>query len=70
MLKKINYFILSIFIFETLSFIIGFGTHFEHYNYAIMISIVILNSIAIRAIPNVNLINKHHLSKKENKNDI
>ena len=70
MLKKINYFILSIFIFETLSFIIGFGTHFEHYKYAIMISIVILNSIAIRSIPNVNLINKHRLSKKDNKNDI
>ena len=70
MLKKINYFILFIFIFEALSFIIGFGTHFEHYKYAIMISIVILNSIAIRAIPNVNLINKDHLPKMENKNDI
>ena len=69
MLKKINYFILSIFIFETLSFIIGFGTHFEHYKYAIMISIVVLNSVAIKTIPNVNIINKN-VKKKEQKNDI
>tara|TARA_B100000579_G_scaffold267917_1_gene221066 strand:+ start:522 stop:731 length:210 start_codon:yes stop_codon:yes gene_type:complete len=69
MLKKINYFILFIFIFEALSFIIGFGTHFEHYKYAIMISIVVLNSVAIKTIPNVNIINKN-VKKKEQKNDI
>ena len=69
MLKKINYFILFIFIFEALSFIIGFGTHFEHYKYAIMMSIVVLNSVAIKTIPNVNIINKN-VKKKEQKNDI
>ena len=69
MLKKINYFILFIFIFEALSFIIGFGTHFEHYKYAIMISIVVLNSVAIKTIPNVNIINKN-AKKKKQKNDI
>ena len=69
MLKKINYFILFIFIFEALSFIIGFGTHFEHYKYAIMISIVVLNSVAIKTIPSVNIINKN-VKKKEQKNDI
>ena len=69
MLKKINYFILFIFIFEALSFIIGFGTHFEHYKYAIMISIVVLNSAAIKTIPNVNIINKN-AKKKKQKNDI
>ena len=69
MLKKINYFILFIFIFEALSFIIGFGTHFEHYKYAIMISIVVLNSVAIKTIPSVNIINKN-VKKKKQKNDI
>ena len=69
MLKKINYFILFIFIFEALSFIIGFGTHFEHYKYAIMMSIVVLNSVAIKTIPNVNIINKN-AKKKKQKNDI
>ena len=69
MLKKINYFILFIFIFEALSFIIGFGTHFEHYKYAIMMSIMVLNSVAIKTIPNVNIINKN-VKKKEQKNDI
>ena len=69
MLKKINYFILFIFIFEALSFIIGFGTHFEHYKYAIMISIVVLNSVAIKTIPSVNMINKN-VKKKGQKNDI
>tara|TARA_Y100000768_G_C23974813_1_gene682517 strand:- start:428 stop:637 length:210 start_codon:yes stop_codon:yes gene_type:complete len=69
MLKKINYFILFIFIFEALSFIIGFGTHFEHYKYAIMISIVVLNSVAIKTIPSVNIINKN-VKKKGQKNDI
>ena len=67
MLKKINYFILFIFIFEALSLIIGFGTHFEHYKYAIMMSIVILNSVAIKTIPNVNIINKNAKKKEAKK---
>ena len=31
MLKKINYFIVIILSFEFISFIIGYGTHYEHY---------------------------------------
>ena len=37
--------------FETISLLSGFGTHFEHYKYAIMATIVVLNSIATRNIP-------------------
>ena len=48
MLKKINYFILFIFIFEALSFIIGFGTHFEHYKYAIMLTIISINYVVLK----------------------
>ena len=69
MLKRINYFIISIIIFEVLSFIVGSGTHFEHYKYAIMMSIVVLNSVAIKTIPNVNIINKN-AKKRKQKNDI
>mgnify|MGYP001489959925 CR=1 FL=1 len=50
MLKKINYFILSVVLFEFISFFVGFGTHFEHYKYAIMASIVVLNSIVIKSV--------------------
>tara|TARA_Y100001970_G_scaffold250316_1_gene321966 strand:- start:34 stop:243 length:210 start_codon:yes stop_codon:yes gene_type:complete len=50
-LQKINYFIFSIMAFETISLLSGFGTHFEHYKYAIMATIVVLNSIATRNIP-------------------
>ena len=34
--------------FETISLFSGFGTHFEHYKYGIMATIVVLNSVAIR----------------------
>lgn len=43
MLKRINFFIISIIIFEILSFIVGSGTHFEHYKYAIMLTIISIN---------------------------
>ena len=56
MLKKINYFILSVVLFEFVSFFVGFGTHFEHYKYAIMASIVVLNSIVIRSLPKPEII--------------
>ena len=45
MLKQINYFILSIFMLELISLLSGFGTHFEHYKYAIMFSILFFNLI-------------------------
>ena len=48
MLTKINYFILSTILFELISFISGFGTHFEHYKYAIMVSVAVLNLVMIK----------------------
>ena len=48
MLKRINYFITSIIIFEVLSFIVGSGTHFEHYKYAIMLTIISINYVVLK----------------------
>ena len=48
MLKRINYFIISIIIFEVLSFIVGSGTHFEHYKYAIMLTIISTNYLVLK----------------------
>ena len=45
MLKQINYFILSILMLELISLVSGFGTHFEHYKYAIMLSVLFFNLI-------------------------
>ncbi len=62
MLKQINYFILSIFMLELISLLSGFGTHFEHYKYAIMLSVLFFNltiqSVSIESV----------LSKVKNKN--
>ena len=64
MLKKINYFIFSIILFEFISFISRFGTHFEHYKYAIMASIVVINSIMIRSLPKTSKVNAYQTAKK------
>ena len=48
MLKRINYFITSIIIFEVLSFIVGSGTHFEHYKYGIMLTIITINYVVLK----------------------
>jgi len=48
MLKNINLFIVSLLAIEFFSLLLGYGTHFEHYKYAIMLSIVILNYLFIR----------------------
>ena len=48
MLKRINYFIISIIIFEVLSFIVGSGTHFEHYKYGIMLTIISINYVVLK----------------------
>ena len=48
MLKRINYFITSIIIFEVLSFIAGSGTHFEHYKYGIMLTIISINYVVLK----------------------
>ena len=62
MLKQINYFILSIFMLELISLLSGFGTNFEHYKYAIMLSVLFLNLI----IQSVSI--DSVLSKVKNKN--
>ena len=64
MLKKINYFILSIVLFEFFSFISGFGTDFEHYKYAIMASIVVINSIMISSVPKTSKVKAYQSTKK------
>ena len=48
MLKNINLFIASLLAMEIFSLMLGYGTHFEHYKYAIMLSIMILNYIFIK----------------------
>ena len=48
MLKNINLFIVSLLAMEFFSLLLGYGTHFEHYKYAIMLSIMILNYLFIR----------------------
>ena len=49
MLKNINLFIVSLLAMEFFSLLLGYGTHFEHYKYAIMLSIVILNYLFIKS---------------------
>ena len=48
MLKRINYFIISVIIFEILSFIVGSGTHFEHYKYGIMLTVISINYVVLK----------------------
>ena len=64
MLKQINYFIFSVVLFEFISFVSGFGTHFEHYKYAIMASIVVINSIMIRSVPKTSKVKAYQTTKK------
>jgi len=44
MLKKINYFIMIILSFEFISFIIGYGTHYEHYKFTLMLLFLLTNT--------------------------
>ena len=64
MLKQINYFIFSVVLFEFISFVSGFGTHFEHYKYSIMASIVVINSIMIRSVPKTSKVKAYQTTKK------
>ena len=48
MLKNINLFIVSLLVMELISLLLGYGTHFEHYKYAVMLSIVVLNYLFIK----------------------
>ena len=64
MFNRINYFILAIFFIELISLLEGFGTHFEHYKYAIMLSIVVLNYIVINRSTKLELIKQSFNSNK------
>ena len=63
MLKNINLFIISLLSIELFSLLLGYGTHFEHYKYAIMLSIVILNYIFINSQSKVKVLKQP--SKKQ-----
>ena len=56
MLKNINLFIVSLLAIEFFSLLLGYGTHFEHYKYAIMLSIVILNYLFIKSQSKVKIL--------------
>ena len=56
MLKNINLFIVSLLVIEFFSLLLGYGTHFEHYKYAIMLSIVILNYLFIKSQSKVKIL--------------
>lgn len=64
MLNRINYFILSVIFFELVSFFAGFGTHFEHYKYAVMLSIVVLNYIVSSRNRNLEVVKQFQNSNK------
>ena len=64
MLNRINYFILSVIFFELVSFSAGFGTHFEHYKYAVMLSIVVLNYIVSSRSKNLEMVKQFLNSNK------
>ena len=63
MLKNINLFIVSLLAIEFFSLLLGYGTHFEHYKYAIMLSIVILNYLFIKSQSKVKVLKQP--SKKQ-----
>ena len=47
MLKKISIFIVCIFTVELISFLSGSGTHFEHYKYGLMLTVLGLNMFLV-----------------------
>ena len=65
MLERINYFIISIIILEVLSFIFGYGTHFDHYKYATMLTIVSINYLVLKRQAALTLIKNHQNFNKE-----
>ena len=64
MLNHINYFILSVILFELVSLSAGFGTHFEHYKYAVVLSIVVLNCIVSSRSRNLEMVKQFLNSNK------
>jgi hypothetical protein len=46
-IKTIQYFIIFILLLEIISFLSGFGTHFETHKFYIIISVLIFNSFMV-----------------------
>ena len=67
MLKNINLFIISLLSIELFSLLLGYGTHFEHYKYAIMLSIVVLNYLFINR--QSKIVALQHPKTKNNRSD-
>ena len=64
MLQRINNFIISIIVFELLSLIIGYGTHFDHYKYAIMLTIISLNYLVLKRQSALKLVKAQNYSRR------
>lgn len=47
-IKIIQVFIISILIIEFISFLFGYGTHFETYKFIVLVSIMIFNVILVK----------------------
>ena len=64
MLQRINNFIISIIVFELLSLIVGYGTHFDHYKYAIMLTIILINYLVLKRQSALKLVKAHNFSRR------
>ena len=64
MLQRINNFIIPIIVFELLSLIIGYGTHFDHYKYAIMLTIISINYLVLKRQTALKLVKAQNYSRR------
>ena len=64
MLQRINNFIISIIVFELLSLIVGYGTHFDHYKYAIMLTIISINYLVLKRQSALKLVKAQNYSRR------
>lgn len=64
MLQRINNFIISIIVFELLSLIVGYGTHFDHYKYAIMLTIISINYLVLKRQTALKLVKAQNYSRR------
>ena len=50
LMKIVNTFIVLVFSIEFFSFVLGYGTHYEHYKYGLMVSIILFNLVLAQKI--------------------
>ena len=48
MIKKLNMFITAILTIEVISLIFGYGTHYQHSSYALMLGIISVNLLILK----------------------